>query len=84
LESDFQISYAGFVAEAELEELVDFAATESRESRKFVDNYNIQVSVFNVRTETLVLLTAVSLGPTDGVCVGVDGWLFVHVLSELP
>jgi hypothetical protein len=82
-ESDFQILDAGFMAEAELQELVDFTTTKPGESRKFVDHDNIKSSIFDISTETLVLITTSSFATADDVCVGVDLWLVVCVLSEL-
>ena len=62
---------------------MDFAGTESGESRQFVDNDDVQGPVFDIYTETVVLFTAVSLGPADDICVGVNRWLVVCVLGKL-
>jgi hypothetical protein len=70
------------VTETEFEEFMDFTGTESRQSREFVDDDSVKMSGFDISAESLVLVSAISLGPADDICILVNLWAIVCVLSE--
>jgi hypothetical protein len=71
------------MAETDFEEVVDFAVTQSGKTGEFVVDDDIQGPVFDIYEEPLVLLTAISFGPADDVCVGVNRWLVICFLNKL-
>ena len=81
LQSHFEIADAGLVAETELEELVYLAGAKVRQSREFVNDHDVERTVFDIGAEELVLFAAVGVSPTDDIGVRTNLRVVVQVVT---